>query len=194
MSPLTLPLDKIEEPPPSRGQRQFSEAAREESEDLREDTTLPGARLWAVRQPGALKEDAASEESEGTVQILFGERPEGRSRSPLGPSLEALTELRSNDAANWIEAVAVLKRDVARLRVSNYSRHAAVLLALADALTFTRSDEVTATDAGTLLDHALGLLSEPYIREDDEEEFLSQLLMAGWNLAPSVEETKEPVN
>jgi hypothetical protein len=87
--------------------------------------------------------------------------------------------------ADWLEAASVLKRDVSRLRRSNYARHGAILLALADALTFTAADEVADGSLKSLISHALGLLSDPFIREDDEAEFLGGLLTAGWNLAPS---------
>jgi len=108
-------------------------------------------------------------------------------------SLEALSAVRSSGAgADWVEAAAILKRDVAALRDTSYSRHAAVLLALADALTFTEPAEVSvAEEVQPLFSHALGLLSEPYISEADEEEFLGQLLEAGWNLAPSAGQVRE---
>ncbi|HXR30541.1 MAG TPA: hypothetical protein VN752_05330 [Solirubrobacterales bacterium] len=193
MSPETLLLDKIEERTLPASRKSF-EARPEDAVSLQEDLTpMPrvGSRPWgAVRQINAFAEGEASEEAGSGVQILFEERPVSRSQTPLRASLEALSQLRSSAATvDWLEAAAVLKRDVVRLRDTNYSRHAAVLLALADALTFTESAEVAAAGEGnTLFGHALGLLSEPYISEPDEEEFLSELLVAGWNLAPSEEQ------
>jgi len=196
MSPETQLLEKFEERVP-RTSRKSVEAGPEEAVNLQEDITLSptrprvGSRPWeAVRETNALVEDEGSEEAGAATQIVFDEKPAtGGRRTALRASLETLSELRSNAATvDWIEAATVLKRDVVRLRDTNYSRHAAVLLALADALTFTEPAEVFAPEDGTLFSHVLGLLSEPYISEPDEEEFLTELLTAGWNLAPSEEQ------
>ena len=107
-------------------------------------------------------------------------------------SLMALSDLRSDaEMVDWFEAAAILKRDVVRLRGTNYSRHASVLLAVADALSFTDPAEVSTASKAPLFRHTLGLLSEPYISEAAEEEFLGEMLMAGWNLAPSQDQALE---
>jgi hypothetical protein len=198
MSSQTLTLDKVREDTPAGFRRPVIGEGRETVENLREDTSLPHGqhRLGrAVRPWSVSAEDQIGEELGRAVQIIFDEKPIDRNRTPLRPSLEALGKLRSDgEAADWLEVAAILKRDVARLRLSNYSRHAAVLLAIADALSFTEPDEIPESEkAGPLFSHVLGLLSEPYISEPDEEEFLGQLLIAGWNLAPSGEQVSETV-
>lgn len=199
MRPETLLFDRTEEKAPAVSRKPV-EAASEDAISLKEDTTLRrvGHSLGeAVRRPNIFPEGEAGEEAGGAVQIVFDKRTAtDPRRTPLRASLEALGELRTDAAvADWLEVAVILKRDVVRLSDTNYSRHAAVLLALADALTFTESAEVpVAEDAKFLLSHALGLLSEPYISEASEEEFLGELLMAGWNLAPSKEQSLEPVD
>ncbi|HET9198589.1 MAG TPA: hypothetical protein VFN92_10095 [Solirubrobacterales bacterium] len=198
MSPEALVLDRFEEKDPAASRKRV-EAASGDAVDLKEDTTALRDRrpLRALdRQPAPLAEGMEGEEARGTVQIVFDETPPARAaRSPIKASLDALIALRSDaEAADWLEAAAVLKRDVVRLRDSSYSRHLAVLLALADALTFTEPDEVSPAGAKPLFSHALGLLSEPYISEASEEEFLGELLTAGWNLTPSAEQLVELVD
>lgn len=199
MSPETLLLDKSVEKA-GRAARKTLEATLVDSVSLNEDITPPRIRHrpWEpVRPSDVFSEGEGSEEVGGAVQIMFdaGSATERRT-TPLRQSLEALSELRSGAAeVDWLEAAVVLKRDVVRLRDTNYSRHAAVLLALADALTFTEPAEVPSTDdAKPFFSHALGLLSEPYISEASEEEFLGELLLAGWNLAPSEEQALELVD
>lgn len=201
MSPETLLLDQTEEKDPSAPLRKSLDARQEQAVSLEEDTTLPWvgrALLWQEisRTDRFSEEKERAQERHGSVQILFENPPySGRGQTPLRASLEALGEVRSHaEGIDWLEAAIVLKRDVVRLRDSNYSRHAAVLLALADALTFTETEEVPRDRRKALMSHALGLLSEPYIAEADEEEFLGELLMAGWNLAPSEEQAAELVD
>lgn len=198
MSPETLLLDRTEEQS-TRSSRKSLEAPSEAAINLSEDTTPPklGHRSWGlVRQAADFAEGEVSEDT-AAVQIVFDESPlVGRSGTSMRASLEALSELRSGaETVDWLEVAVILKRDVARLRDTNYSRHAAVLLALADALTFTDPAELSATE-GTepFFRHAIGVLSEPYISEATEEEFLGKMLMAGWNLAPSEEQALELVD
>jgi hypothetical protein len=198
MSPETLLLDRIEEKGAAPS-RKSTEPMSEDAVDLTEDTTPPrvGHQPWTlVRQASDLAEGETNDKSGSAVRIVFDERPHvGRSGTSLRASLEALSELRADaQTIDWLEVAVVLKRDVARLHDSNFSRHAAVLLALADALTFTDPAEVSAVEGRETLRHALGLLSEPYISEASEEEFLGELLMAGWNLAPSEEQALELVD
>jgi hypothetical protein len=196
MSPETVLLEKTEDKIPAPALRKSLENSQEEVVNLREDTTLPwsGRSLWQRVSRIDVSGEKRNQKGASAVEILFEDPPyAGRSRTPLRASLHALGELRSDASGDWLEAATVLKRDVVRLRGSSYSRHAAVLLALADAFTFTEADEV-AGSVGSLVSHALGLLSEPYIAEADEEEFLGELLMAGWNLAPSDEQAAELVD
>lgn len=201
MSSETMLLEEIDEKAPAASSRKAPKPAAEDAVHLTEDTSLPRPlRLpWGAARSSPAFFEGESDEVGGAVQIVFDESPvAGASRNPLRASLGALSDLRSQhtaDGVDWFEAAAVLKRDVASLGDTNYSRHAAVLLALADALTFTEPAEVLLGDAWKpLLSHALGLLSEPYISEASEEEFLAELLVGGWNLTPSEEQALEPVD
>jgi hypothetical protein len=200
MSPETVLLDRIEEEKAARlpvfGRKSFALMA-ENAVNLKEDTTLSrvGAPpLGTRRRSSAFVEEEERKQADDTVWIAFEKGSAvSESRTPMRGSLEALSAVRSSGAgADWVEAAAILKRDVVALRDTSYSRHAAVLLALADALTFTEPAEVSAAEGvQPLFSHALGLLSEPYISETSEEEFLGQLLGAGWNLAPSAGQVRE---
>jgi hypothetical protein len=107
----------------------------------------------------------------------------------LRSSFTAISRLRAQrSAGEWIEAAGTLKRDAVRLRNTRLARHSAVLLALADALTFTEpSDPTLDQQATTVFDHSLSLLREPFVSEPAEEAFLVDLLSHGWNLAPSTD-------
>jgi hypothetical protein len=139
----------------------------------------------------------ASEESTGQpigtqspVKIeLAPVAPGGTKQSRLRRSFEALGRVRSSkEPADWLEAASVLKADAVRFRNSTAARHSAVLLAAADALTFTDpSDPTLDPTAQNSLVRALSLLSEPFIAERAEEDFLVALIQAGWNLAPAVD-------
>ncbi len=117
------------------------------------------------------------------------------SRRRFPASLGALRSLRSDHSpAGWSEAAATLKRDAVRLRRTHYGRHASILLAIADALTFTEPDDPTLdTEASTVLERGLSLLAEPHITDSAEENFLTDLLSRGWNLTPSVGEERPEV-
>ena len=199
MSPETVLLDGIEEEKAARlpvsGRKSLALTA-ENAVNLKEDTTLSrvGAPPLGTRRRSSASVEEGEKQADDTVWIAFEKGSAvSESRTPMRGSLEALSAVRSSGAgADWVEAAAILKRDVAALRDTSYSRHAAVLLALADALTFTEPAEVSvAEEVQPLFSHALGLLSEPYISEADEEEFLGQLLEAGWNLAPSAGQVRE---
>jgi hypothetical protein len=91
-------------------------------------------------------------------------------------------------SAEWLEAARVLKHDAVRMRNTHLARHSSVLLALADAMTFSDPDEQV-MDARTIapFKRAVALLCEPFISEAGEEEILIGLLESGWYLAPIVE-------
>jgi hypothetical protein len=106
--------------------------------------------------------------------------------SPLRRSYAVLTSIRSRHSeTDWIEAAGILKEESIRLRQTHHARHSSVLLALADALTFTEPSDPTVDHQTAIFDRALGLLSEPFLGEPDEEDFLTDLLSHGWNLTPS---------
>jgi hypothetical protein len=119
--------------------------------------------------------------------------PEGPTLTRIRSSLAALSRLRSSrEPADWIEAATLMKRDVVRLRDTHYARHTSVLLAMADALTFTEpSDPDLDPHAGAVFDHSLALLSESFIGEPEEEAVLRELLSLGWNLAPGLDSMKD---
>jgi hypothetical protein len=161
--------------------------------------TLTGAK--SIKRIGApevtWREPDEHGERNGAVLTLPAsatEQPESASRR-FAASLAALRALRSDRSpAGWSEAAATLKRDAVRLRRSHYGRHASVLLALADALTFTEpADPTLDARAPAALDHGLSLLAEPHITEPAEEAFLVDLLSHGWNLTPSVGEERPEV-
>lgn len=109
-------------------------------------------------------------------------------------SLTALRSLRTDDStARWSETAVILKRDAVRLRHTHYGRHASILLALADALTFTEpTDPTLDSQARSALDQSLSVLTEPHVAEAAEEALLVSLLSHGWNLTPSVPEDELP--
>jgi hypothetical protein len=141
-------------------------------EPLAEDATSPSRRK---QQWGSSRMD----ETLGT--------PERSTRhGRLRRSFATVDALRADtDGADWIEAAATLKRDAVRLRNTHLARHSSVLLAIADALTFTRRDDPSLTKETVIFDRGLALLSEPFIAEPAEEDFLVELLSEGWNLAPA---------
>lgn len=145
----------------------------------------------------ALLEPDKHGQVDGTVLTLPVAARRQRESHPrrFPSSLAALRALRSDHSpAGWSEASATLKRDAIRLRRTHYARHASVLLALADALTFTEpADPTLDAQAPAALEHGLSLLGEPHITDSAEEAFLVDLLSRGWNLTPSVSEERPEV-
>lgn len=142
-------------------------------------------------------DEAGNPSAEGEPSLIKFKWP--RDESPgrsgqLRASLHALGQVRSStDPADWLEAAGTLKRDALRLRRTSYARHSSVLLALADALTFTEPDDPTlGPDHAAAVDRGLALLVEPFVAEPQEEEFLVGMIEAGWNLAPSA--TTDPLS
>jgi hypothetical protein len=110
-------------------------------------------------------------------------------KNPLNSSFTALSRLRSVASdGDWIDSARVLKSDAVRVRDTAYSRHSSVLLALADALVYTSRSELSKGIVGPTFDRALALLSEPFIRESDEEALLGDLIAHGWNLVPAADD------
>jgi hypothetical protein len=130
--------------------------------------------------------EAISEDSPSIRFRIPVAESKGPSGSPLRRSYAVLTQVKSSQSqADWIEAAATLKEEAVRLRQTHHARHSSVLLALADALTFTEPSDPTVDLQAATFDRALALLSEPFLSEPDEEDFLGDLLSHGWNLTPS---------
>ena len=112
-----------------------------------------------------------------------GAKPVGSDFGTLLLRLRRLGRRDHLDEQEALETAAALKRAALRLRNSSRQRHAAVLLSLADALTFTEAEEL-GPDGSTALLRGVALLTEPFVSESAEEELLVELLTHGWNLAP----------
>ena len=119
---------------------------------------------------------------------LGGSRNGELAAGPFSSSIKVLTRLRraGQETDVWIEAARVLKSDAARVR-KTMSRHASVLLAMSDALTFTEPDDPTLDFQAGTLSRSIALLTEPFLSEPDEEAFLTDLLEHGWNLVPAAD-------
>jgi len=103
------------------------------------------------------------------------------------------TAAKTRSLDDWLDAALVLKRTAVDLRQSTLARHAEVLLALADVLTFTDpSDRSLTEDAALALEHGISVLSEPFVSESAEESLLIDLMARGWKLAPAVEVDEFP--
>jgi hypothetical protein len=150
-------------------------------------------RVQIARQASSTQE-ADSPDSKADLKIPFASSEQGKREGRLRRSFEALGAVRSDrGAADWLEAATALKADAIRLRNSFAARHSAVLLAAADALTFTDPQD-PALDSSSFesLERSLALLSEPFIAERAEEDFLVELIRTGWNLAPAVDLDSAP--
>lgn len=141
----------------------------------------------ATQLPASLGEAIADDSRYIRFQIPVPDARQAGSR--LRRSFGVLTQIKSSrSAADWLEAAAILKEEAVRLRETQYARHSSVLLALADGLTFTDPSDATAEIQTGTFDRALALLSEPFLAEPEEEDFLVDLLAHGWNLAPSADD------
>ncbi|HXA54016.1 MAG TPA: hypothetical protein VNV37_03985 [Solirubrobacteraceae bacterium] len=114
------------------------------------------------------------EGSQGAT-IAFSSRSGGaKGDGPLYFSLAALSNaasVRSGNPGDWLDAASVLKRDAVRVRnSSSLGRHAAVLLTLADALTFTLPSDPRSDHARQTLSSAGCLFSPSLHRHRDREE------------------------
>ena len=187
---------------PATGQLDSSTAFREDWETGR---PLPSGVLThtlsvkRVAAPAQVEREPNERQSDtDAVLDLTANDVVTRESSPprrFPASFAALRALRSDRSpAGWSEAASTLKRDAVRLRRSPYGRHASVLLAVADALTFTEpSDPRITSQAAAMLDHCLALLTEPHISEPAEEALLVDLLSEGWSLTPFVDESRPEV-
>jgi hypothetical protein len=122
------------------------------------------------------------------LRIELDREHDSKHESRFRPSFEALANIQlTHSSADWLEAATVLKSDALRLRNSHLARHADLLLAIADALTFTGPQDALINEQSfSVLRQGLSLLSEPFVGEPAEEEFLINLLKTGWHLAPTV--------
>lgn len=192
MTPLVMekppePVEKVREP--ARIAEDWPDRDGSVSVDLMGRGSSIDVR---IRPPETAEEEKSSDESEQPLRLTLapstGESEAGR----LSASFAALAKLRGSRAPGaWIETAATLKRDAVKLRNSAFSRHADVLLVLADAVTFT--DPADASDRSmAVLERGLALLSEPFIGEPAEEAFLIDLMAQGWHLAPAVDPADYP--
>ncbi len=135
-----------------------------------------------------LEDPPVDDEPQAKFRVPVAEKPREAS-DELRASLGALGQVRkSEEPADWLVAAATLKRDAVRLRGTAFDRHSSVLLALADALTYTEPDDPTLGPGfGDALNRGVSLLVEPFVAEPDEENFLVSMMEAGWNLAPSAD-------
>jgi hypothetical protein len=154
-----------------------------------------GVLTLSVAPSSASKEaDASPGEEKEPLRIALASSKTPGVGGRLRASFEALGEIRSSrSTGDWLQVASVLKGDALRFRSSSRARHAAVLLAIADALTFTNPEDPALDSASYVsLERSLSLLSEPFIPEQDEENFLVDLLSNGWNLAPSIDVSDAP--
>jgi hypothetical protein len=188
VTPLMLekppePVEKISKPTP-----QIAEPLGGFSGVVTEPTPGSVLKFRLAPQSDATESNDHADKSESPlrIELIQGDAHERGSR--LRQSFEALGKLRtSRSTADWLEAAAALKTDALRLRNSPLARHSSVLLALADALTFTDpADSALNIESYEALEQGLSLLSEPFIGEPAEENFLVRLMSTGWNLAPEV--------
>jgi len=156
------------------------------------DPSAGGSRTLKL-QLGQASDSRETDEPVGDsadpLRIELDREDASKHESRLRPSFEALANIQlTHSAADWLEAAAVLKSDALRLRNSHLARHADLLLAIADALTFTGpKDTLINEQSFSALQQGLSLLSEPFVGEPAEEEFLINLLKTGWHLAPTVD-------
>jgi hypothetical protein len=164
---------------------------------LAEQLSMPNGVIAITRNDNSIgRRPAWREPDNGDKAVLTLAAPDSdrprrdQAQHRFLTSLAALRTLRSDHSpAGWSGAAVTLKRDAVRLRHTHYGRHASVLLALADALTYTEpTDPMLDSTASTVLDHGLSLLSEPHVTDSAEEALLVDLLNHGWNLTPSVSE------
>lgn len=148
----------------------------------------PLALLSSMRSVPTTSEDHSENGATQTISFTIDASSEGETNTHrLRSSFTAISRLRSQrSAGDWVAAAATLKHDAVRFRGTHLARHSAVLLALADALTFTEpSDPMLDAQAGAVFDHGLSLLSESFVSEPAEEAFLVDLMSHGWHLVPS---------
>lgn len=180
------PVEKVREP--ARTAENWPDSSPAVSLDL---TKKSGIDI-RIGPPEIAEEEKSDEQSEEPLRFTLSPIAGDREGSRLSASFAALAGVRTSSApAAWIGAAAILKRDAVRLRNSPFSRHADVLLALADALTFTDPDEVSDRSMAAL-ERGLGVLSEPFVSETTEENFLIDLMAQGWHLAPAVDPADYP--
>jgi hypothetical protein len=150
----------------------------------------PLPRLSSIGSIPKASEADADHQGAGPIRFTISSPVQGEMGSHrLRSSFKAISRLRSQrSAGDWVEAAATLKQDAVRLRNTHYARHSSVLLALADALTFTEPSDLTLdAQATSVFNHSLSLLNGSYVSEPDEEAFLIEMLSHGWNLSPSAD-------
>lgn len=180
------PVEKVRQPP------RIAENWPDSTRTVSVDPTRKSSIDVRIGPPEIADEEKSGEQSEEPLRFTLSAIADDREGSRLSASFAALAGVRTSRApAVWLEAAAILKRDAVRLRNSPFSRHADVLLTLADALTFTDPDEVSDRSMAAF-ERGLGVLSEPFVSETTEEAFLIDLMAQGWHLAPSVDPADYP--
>jgi hypothetical protein len=176
----------LDRPPESAG-TEIKGSSREDNQRETLDDRPAGALFEKLtKRPSPERHESAFVGGDQRGVPVRG-RAQGGSRGRLRNSLQALNRAAgSDDATDWQEAAFLLKREAARLRRTPLGRHAAVLLALADALTFTEpTDPALKEGASKALREGGALLTEPYISDGGERGLLHDLLSLGWNLTPT---------
>lgn len=188
MTPLVLekPPEPVEKPPPP------APHVTEPLGDSPEGERFPSEQALKLHlEPTADRDesDQPAEDPDSPLKIELEQASESGREGRLRSSFGALASVRLSHArADWLEAAAALKADALRLRNSHLGRHADVLLSIADALTFTDPEGSSLDEQSLLvLQQGLSLLGEPFVSESAEEQFLVDLLRAGWHLAPAVD-------
>jgi hypothetical protein len=174
----------LDRPPESVG-TEIKEPSQEGERETLDDRPRGAFFERLMTQPSSERRESKFVAGEQRSVPVRG-RGQGGSRGRLRESLHALNlAAGSNDATDWQEAAFLLKHEAVRLRRSPLGRHAAVLLALADALTFTEPGDPTLKEgASKALRQGGALLTEPYISDGAERGLLHGLLNSGWNLTP----------
>lgn len=168
------------------------EATAEPAQARSETVAAPVRNLARFEVSPSATEPTKIDGESVSVSLAAASSSSNRNSRLRGAMVELSRASGSTDSGDWLDAASRLKRDALAFRRTTLSRHADVLLALSDALTFTNpTDRSLPDDAGKVLRHGLALLREPYINESEEEGLLVDLMSNGWKLGPAVENARE---
>lgn len=191
MSPLApekAPEPVVELPPPPAA---IAEPTSPRSTDTPQSGGSGPFQIRFTRSPeetSATPNEGAGQAPLGRFTLGGGEGNRDGTSGPFSSSIKALAQLRreGQESDAWIGVARVLKADAVRVR-KTMSRHASVLLAMSDALTFTEPTDPTLDFEVGTLNRTIALLTEPFVSEPDERMFLRDLLGHGWNLVPAAD-------
>jgi hypothetical protein len=128
--------------------------------------------------------DQTSLHSVSTAELQAAEERSLKGSS-LGEALAVLQRLldaTSPDAAVWQDAARQLKA-LLQAEGNRSRRHAALILLLSKALSYTSPDQLEDTSAAAeVLDRGRQLLSGSFVSESNEREVMDGLLAAGWRI------------